>query len=91
MTRCVFEKVAQNVAKSIFVKITTYISVTVEKSSPIIWATSVILTKTTQGEQSPIGENSPNLVTLAVGKMSAPIEFASNHTGSVDVLTNLFI
>jgi hypothetical protein len=36
----------------------------VEKNRPIMCATSVIFTKTTQSKQSPLGENSPNLVTL---------------------------
>jgi hypothetical protein len=35
-----------------------------ENSSPIICAISVIFTKLPEGNSRPIGENSPNLVTL---------------------------
>jgi hypothetical protein len=50
VTGCVCEKVAQNIAQSIFCE-NYYISVTEEKVT-IIWATSVIFTKTTQRKQS---------------------------------------
>jgi hypothetical protein len=62
VTRCVCEKVAQNAAQSVFWKI--IITFTVEKGSPIIYGTSVIFTKLPKVNSHPIGEKSPNLVTL---------------------------
>jgi hypothetical protein len=58
VTRCVCNKVVQNAAQSIFVIISTYTPVTVEKRSQIFGATYVIFTKTTQSSQwSPGGVN----------------------------------
>jgi hypothetical protein len=59
VTRCVFEKVSQNVAQSKFCQKILHVCHR-GKSSPIICA-CVIFTKTTQRKQS------PNLVTLVVG------------------------
>jgi hypothetical protein len=42
-----------------------FASFTVEKSSPIVWPTFVIFKKQPKVNNRPIGENSPNLVTLA--------------------------
>jgi hypothetical protein len=56
-------KVAQTIAQSIFCE-NQNINFTVEKSSPIICATSVIFTKLPKVNSHPIGENSPNHVTL---------------------------
>jgi hypothetical protein len=51
VTRCVCEKAAKNVAKSIFWNLLH--SFYRGKSSPIIWATSIIFTKTSRRKQSP--------------------------------------
>jgi hypothetical protein len=53
VTRCVCEKVAQNVAQSISCE-NYYITCGVEKSSPVFGATSESFTKTTQSKQSPV-------------------------------------
>jgi hypothetical protein len=62
-TRWVCEKVAQNVAKTIFFKIITYVKLT-EKISPKMRGTSVILKITSIVNNHSKGEKSPNLVTL---------------------------
>jgi hypothetical protein len=60
-TRWVCENVAQIVAQPVFRKI-LYIILNVDKSSPksLFWH----FQKNTQRKQSPVGEYSPNLVTL---------------------------
>jgi hypothetical protein len=65
VTGFVFEKIAQNVAQSIFRKkiVRNFYR---EKRSPKIRATSVIIKKLPKVNNHPIGENSPNLVTLSV-------------------------
>jgi hypothetical protein len=50
-----------------FVKI-DFTTFTVEKSSPSIWAISVIFKKLPKVNNHPIGDNSPNPVTLLVGR-----------------------
>jgi hypothetical protein len=62
VTRCVCGKNAQNVATSIFCQnyylICTYTTLTVEKSSTILWTTSVIFNKLPKvHKQSPRGLN----------------------------------
>jgi hypothetical protein len=52
VTRCVCEKVAQNVAQSIFWE-NYYQGFTVEKVAQLFWATSVIFTKAALRKQSP--------------------------------------
>jgi hypothetical protein len=54
---------AQNVAQPFFQNFNIG-DTTVEKSSPKVWATSVIFKTSAQSAQSPTGEKSPNLVTL---------------------------
>jgi hypothetical protein len=51
---CVCEKVTQNVGSPSFCE-NYYVTLTTDKSSPIICATSPILTKTTQSKKSPNG------------------------------------
>jgi hypothetical protein len=59
--RCVSEKVAQTVVQSIFCE-NQCITFTDEKSSPIIGA--IFSHKLPKVDSHPVGENSPNLVTL---------------------------
>jgi hypothetical protein len=61
----VCEKDAQNVAQAIFCK-NLYITGPTEKSSPEICANYVIYKPLPKVNNSPLGENSPNLVTLTV-------------------------
>jgi hypothetical protein len=63
VTRCVFEKVAQNVALSIFCE-NYYTSATVEKIAQLFWLLLQFSQKLPNENSHPIGENSPNLVTL---------------------------
>jgi hypothetical protein len=56
------KKIAQNVAQPVFQN--WRITRIVEKSSQRIWPTSEILNKLPKINNCPIGENSPNLVTL---------------------------
>jgi hypothetical protein len=65
VTRCVCENVAQNDAQSVF-RDNRYVTFTVEKSGPFIGATFVIFSKLPKVNSHPIGENSPNLVTLVL-------------------------
>jgi hypothetical protein len=60
VTRCVCEEMSQNVAKPIFSQ-KIFITSTAEKS---ILATFVIFEKLPKVINHPMGENSPNLVTL---------------------------
>jgi hypothetical protein len=53
VARCVREKVAQIVAQSIFSE-NYYSAFTVQKVAPLIWATSVIFTKTYQRIGEPL-------------------------------------
>jgi hypothetical protein len=55
-----YEKIAQNVAQPVF----TYIIYEYEKSRTKMRATSVIFKKLSLANNRPLGENSPNLVTL---------------------------
>jgi hypothetical protein len=58
VTRRVYEKVAQNVAQTIFLDINMYITFSVGKRSPKIWPTLVIfmrLTKANNDSIRPIG------------------------------------
>jgi hypothetical protein len=77
VTGAFVKKVAQNVTQSIFLKINT-----VEKRSPIICAISVIFTKQPKVNSHPIGENLPNLVTLAstseISSKNILLNFAGN-------------
>jgi hypothetical protein len=50
--------------KPIFDKINTFIIYTLGKSGTKIWATSVFFQKLPKVNNRPLGENSPNLVTL---------------------------
>jgi hypothetical protein len=61
VTRCVF-LIAQNVAQHIYCQ-NQYILSTVGKISPIIYATSIMISKQAKVSNRPIGENSPDLVT----------------------------
>jgi hypothetical protein len=61
VTRGVCEKVAQNIAQPIFCQ-NEYITGTVEKSSPRIYATSVVFNKLAKENNRPVGETSPTLV-----------------------------
>jgi hypothetical protein len=57
------EKIAQNDAQAVFSH-NKNVPFVVEISSPIIWAISVTCKKLPEVNSHPIGENSPNLVTL---------------------------
>jgi hypothetical protein len=59
-TRCIFEKVAQNAAQSIFCQ-NYYISVTAEKVAQLF---GLLRQKLPKENSHPMGEKSPNLVTL---------------------------
>jgi hypothetical protein len=48
------------------------IALTVEKISPHFWATSAIFNKLPKANNHPLGENSPNLVTLTGSNHFAP-------------------
>jgi hypothetical protein len=63
VTRFVYEKVAQSLAQT-FICQNKYITGTVEKDGPKICATSLIFKPLPKVKNRPIGENSPNLVTL---------------------------
>jgi hypothetical protein len=63
VTRCIWERIAQNVAQA-FLGQNENITHTAEISSPILWAISVICTKLPKENSHPRSENSPNLVTL---------------------------
>jgi hypothetical protein len=66
-----FVKITQNVAQPDFWqnKCLTY-TFPGEKSSPKIWATSIFIKKLPKINNHPMGENSPNLVTLRKGHKS---------------------
>jgi hypothetical protein len=63
VTRCVFEKIAQNVAQNVFCQ-NQCITSTEGKGAPKIGASSVIFKKMPKVNNHPMGEYSPNLVTL---------------------------
>jgi hypothetical protein len=56
--RCVCEKIAQKVAQPVFGQ--TFLTFTVEISSPKMWVIYVIFKKVPKVNTLPIGENSPN-------------------------------
>jgi hypothetical protein len=61
------KKFAQNVAHPIFCQ-TYYINFDLQKSGPNTLATSVVFIKLPNVKNRPRGENSPNLVTLLLGR-----------------------
>jgi hypothetical protein len=66
--------------KPIFDKINTYIIYTSGKSDTKIWATFVFFQKLSKVNNRPLGENSPNLVTLS---MVHPLEMAMHHREAI--------
>jgi hypothetical protein len=66
VTRRVYEKVTENVAKPMICQLLCTTG-TMEKSSPKICATSVNFKALPKVNNRPIVENSPNLVTLGEG------------------------
>jgi hypothetical protein len=68
VARGISEKFAQNVSQPIFWTY-YYISFTEEKSCPRLWTNSVIFIKLAKVNNRPMGENSPNLVTLLGGRL----------------------
>jgi hypothetical protein len=64
VTKRVCEKSTQNVAQAISLSKFIHFFFFAYKSSPDIWSTVVILKKLFKVDNCPLGENSPNLVTL---------------------------
>jgi hypothetical protein len=64
-----FDKIAQNVSKPVFCH---------PKRSPKLWANSSIFTKLSKVSNHPIGENSPNLVTLIDTLMGLDLKISSS-------------
>jgi hypothetical protein len=62
-----WKKIAKNVALPIFCQ-TYYINFDLQKSGPNTLATSVVFIKLPNVKNRPRGENSPNLVTLLLGR-----------------------
>jgi hypothetical protein len=74
VTGCVCEKIAQNVVQPILRK-NYCITLTTEKSSQEIWASFETFKNLPEVSYLPLGENSPNLVTLVSSKAGRPDAF----------------
>jgi hypothetical protein len=61
------------------------LSFTVNKSSPIIWATSVIFKRLSKVNNHPIGEKSPNLVTLQLRPHTVSLPLLSTEDTTLRV------
>jgi hypothetical protein len=79
VTRWVSEKLAQNTVQPIFCQ-THKLTFSVEKSSPKIWALSVFFNNAPVNYH-PIGENSPNLVTLRITYLAVTEFFSGFYWG----------
>jgi hypothetical protein len=84
VTRCVCEKVAQNVAQSIFCE-NYYKTFTVEKVSQLFGLLQSFSQNVPKENSHPRGENSPNMVTLINTQLS-PKEKSSPIICSTSVI-----